>query len=213
MSRPPSLTGLIHLIQIPSFLSSQEISFCVSALNDVLISPDSDDTYDTTLDGLVLISTLHSRTLEAETLPLLFASLPTEAPTLGTKENEAYRRALSSLAALCVHPDLFEVLSLRLLSRLEGILSTPTSTTTPSASLYAHHLLATLRAVLGVKVTAGHQDVGRYVEKFVPRLLGMFILPTLGEEEVVAKDSRLLSDAGKVVNAVVQRVDVEYVFV
>lgn len=214
-SRPPALDGLVNLIRISGFLQPTEVSYCVSAINDVLVSPDGEEQYESALDGLVIVSTLHPKTIEAETLPTLFASLPSSAPPAGTKESEDYRRALSSLAALCIQPDLFELLSVRILAKLEGICSIAYQTPVEQNlnSLYAHHLLSTLRSVLKTKAEKGHEDLTKYVEKLVPRLIGLFVLPTTkveGEREV-AKDVRLLEDVGKVVKIVLQRVDAGYV--
>lgn len=213
MSRSAALEGLVHLVQIPSFLSAPEVSYCVSAINDVLGGPDSEEQYDEALDGLVAIAELHPRILEKETLPILFKALPDEPPAPGTPRSESYRRALGALAALCEHPDLFEILSVRIVARLEGVVSAPTQEKEKreQASLYAHHLLSTLRAVLKVKVSKGHGDVGKHVEKMVPKLLGMFILPSLKtmDEGEVARDERLLVDAGRVITVVVQRCDTE----
>ena len=203
----------MHLVRIPGFLAPAEVSYCVSAINDVLGAPDSEEQYDEALDGLVSIAELHPRTIEAETLPTLFKALPDQPPAPGTPRSDSYRRALGALAALCEHPDLFEILSLRLVARLEAIVSAPAQEKEKRehASLYAHHLLATLKAVLKVKVRKGHGDVGKYVEKLVPKLLGMFILPTLKsmDEGEVARDPRLLIDAGRIVTVVVQRCETE----
>ena len=128
-------------------------------------------------------------------------------------ENAAYRRALSALAALCVHPDLFEILTLRLLARLEGICGMyfAEKDVQDRNALYAHHLLSTMRAVLKAKGDAGHTDLPKYIEKLVPRIFAIFILPTLQamDEGEVAKDRRLLVGAGKVITLVVQKLDVE----
>ncbi|GJN90351.1 hypothetical protein Rhopal_003362-T1 [Rhodotorula paludigena] len=215
--RLPALTGLSALIQIPTFLSRSELDFCVSSLNDVLVQPDGDEYYDAALDALVLVARLFPSQLESLTLPLLFAAFPSTPfpdphdPAAG----EPYRHALEALAALCLHPSLFEILSVRLSARLEAALaSAPASDAEyASATLYAHHLLATLRAVLAEKIRKGHDDVGKYVERFVPGLWSMFVLPTVAAEaegeRCVAKDPRLLVDAGRVVNLVLQRVEVE----
>ncbi|BGP33480.1 hypothetical protein JCM10296v2_005284 [Rhodotorula toruloides] len=217
--RTASISGLVALLKIPAFLSPAEVDFCVSAINDVLVQPDGDEYYDAALDALVIVARLFPRTVESSTLPILFRAFPSSStPTPISPESEAYRRALEALAALCLHPDLFEILTLRLTSRLEEILAfTPTSPSDFSAAtLYAHHILETLRAVLQEKIRRNHHDVGKYVERFVPGLCASFIFPTLRassgaaeEKREVAKDPRLLVDVGKVVNLVVQRVDLE----
>lgn len=202
-SATAALEGLVHLIKIPHFLTLTEVTYCVSAINEILLSPDSSDQYELALDGLVVISGLYPRIIEESTLPILFAVLPSSAPAINSAEHTTYKRALISLAALCVHPDLFEILSLRLVARLEGI----SSDLTPIAGLYAHHLLMTLQAVLREKVEKGNEDLPKYVEKFVPKLFALFILPTL-ESGGGGGDGRLLMDAGKVITIVLQRVDV-----
>ncbi|BGP09496.1 hypothetical protein JCM10049v2_005369 [Rhodotorula toruloides] len=217
--RTASVSGLVALLKIPAFLSPAEVDFCVSAINDVLVQPDGDEYYDAALDALVIVARLFPRTVESSTLPILFRAFPSSpAPEPTSSESEAYRRALEALAALCLHPDLFEILTLRLTSRLEEILAfTPTSPSDFSAAtLYAHHILETLRAVLQEKIRRNHLDVGKYIERFVPGLCALFILPTprasaddAEGKRVVAKDPRLLVDVGKVVNLVVQRVDLE----
>ncbi|KAK4702028.1 DNA repair/transcription protein MET18/MMS19, partial [Phenoliferia sp. Uapishka_3] len=211
-SRPAALEGLVNLIKIPGFLTSQEIAFGVSSINDVLTNPDNEEQYEAALDGLVEISKIHPGVIEGSTLPILFGKLPEEAPGSGTKENGEYRKALEGLAALCVHPELFEGLAGRVLERVEKLVgSSPGGEGERStAALYAHHLLSTLRAVLKAKAGKGDMDVGECLETVVPRLFGMFVRPTLEEMEVevVAKDERLLVDAGMVITVIAQRVDV-----
>lgn len=216
--RLAALNALSALLRVPSFLSAQETEYCVSAINDVLVRPDGDEYYDAALDALVLVARAHPALLERLTFPTLFAALPVGAPQ-SDAELEAYRRALEALAALGVcHPALFELLAVRLEARLEALLALPAGAggrEGNGAALYAHHVLATLRAVLGEKVRRADADVPKYVERFVPGLLAMFMLPTTreeaGEEKTVAEDVRLLVDAGRVINLVLQRVDVECV--
>lgn len=208
----------MNLVKITGFLSVAEVGYCVAAINDVLISPEGEDQYDTALEGLVTISILHPRIIEESTLPLLFTALPSEAPAPNSPESDDYRRSLSSLSALCLHPSLFEILSLRLLARLEGLCSSTftDSLTSSNNALYAHHLLMTLKVVLKKKVSRGDEDVAKYIEKFVPRLMAVFILPTtqdsieqtVVEAVSVALDVRLIEDAGKVVTIILQKVEV-----
>jgi DNA repair/transcription protein MET18/MMS19 len=211
-SRPPALAGLVHLVEIPGFLSSSEVTFCGSALNDVLSAAESESDYDLSLSGLIKVAKLYPRIVETSTLPILFALLPSSAPSSSSSESEIYRRSLTSLASLSLHPDLFEILSLRLLARLEGVCASsfPDPLEQSNNSLYAHHLLATLRAVLAQKAEKGHEDIQKYVEKLVPRLFAIFVLPTVTsmDKGEVAKDARLLADVGEVVASIIQKVDV-----
>ena len=225
--RLPALEGLLALVRIPQFLAPSEVDFSVSAIDEVLMRPDGgDEYYDAALDALVVISRVYPHVIERLTLPLLLATLPTATasvplPLPGSAESDDYRRALEALAALCLHPDLFEILVLRLLARLDETLaiSVPVrSSEYTAATLYAHHLLATLRAVIQQKVKQGHVDVAKYVETLVPRLSAMVILPTTfpaaeDSSRPVACDPRLVLDVGRIVNLVVQRVEAEYVHV
>lgn len=224
--RLPALEGLLALVRIPQFLAPSEVDFSVSAIDEVLMHPDGgDEYYDAALDALVVISRVYPRVIERLTLPLLLATLPTATasvslPLPGSAESDDYRRALEALAALCLHPDLFEILVLRLLARLDETLaiSVPARTSEyTAATLYAHHVLATLRAVIQQKIKQGHVDVAKYVETLVPRLSAMVILPTTfpaaedgDSSRSVACDPRLVLDVGRVVNLIVQRVEAEY---
>lgn len=214
-SRPPAIEGLVKLVQIPGFLSTVEVTYCISALNDALSAADSATEYELALSGLVVIAGMHPRIIESTTLPILFTMLPSLAPPPVSPESEAYRRSLASLAALSLHPNLFEILSLRLLARLESVCAAAfTDPGEQSAnSLYTHHLLATLRAVLVQKAARGDEDIQKYVEKLVPRLFGIFVMPTVSSMDTgeVALDSRLLADAGEVITIIVQKVDAVYV--
>lgn len=214
-SRAPAMQGLVDLIKIPGFLLASEVAFCVGAINDVLSKPESEEEYTTALDGLVVVAKLYPGIIEISTLPLLFAQLPNTAPASGSNESTSYRRALESLASLCLHPHLFEILANRLLAKLEFVCGANFDEVKEHSrnGLYAHHLLATLRAVLKVKVGNGDVDVGKYVDHFLPKLFGIFVLPTLDvmDKGEVAKDKRLLVDASKVVTSILQRVEVELV--
>lgn len=216
-TRLAALKGSIALIKLSGFLSeSQEIGFCVNSFNEILQDPleEEDEVYDLALENLIVVSRIYPSIIEETTFPLLFSSLPTpttEDDSLG----ETYKRSLAALAALSIPPNLFEILSLRLLSLLDTTLSLPT---TPRATVYAHHLLLILISTIKSKVKAGkgfQEDLEKYLDNgFVARLLGMFVLPTLKEEageEEVAKDPRLLLDAGKVLGLILQRVGNEYV--
>ncbi|KAM0786372.1 hypothetical protein ACM66B_001840 [Microbotryomycetes sp. NB124-2] len=233
VSRFAAIEGIVTLVKIDQFLKPDEVAYCINSLNDVLKSPETDDEYEIALTGLIDVSKLHSKPIEQSTLPILFNLLPTDPAAAnfvgGQADHQDYRRPLSSLAELCIHPNLFEILALRLLTRLETVVEFHESSTSSSASyqqvaLYGHHLLKTLLVVFKIKIEEGHEDVAKYVDKFLSRLFAMFIVPTVedgdgGDEQrrehagdggqVVAKDPRLLRDAGKVVTVIVQRVDIE----
>ncbi|GAA5981336.1 hypothetical protein JCM11641_005289 [Rhodosporidiobolus odoratus] len=249
-TRLAALSGLTHLIRLPSFLTPQETRFCLSAINEVLstCSPSSSDesaappsgpdeeAYHASLDSLLLLCPTHSNLIRDSTLPLLFSALPstTVSPDPQSAQSRAYRLALESLADLCAEQrGLAGVLVERLEGRLEEVLGASFGTVSGEserehehatreckhATLYAHHLLSTMRSVFSAR---GKQedggDVEEFVEGFVPRLVGMVVLPTTRfrskkEEEdgpeKVAEDLRVLVDVGKVLGVVVGKVGAE----
>ncbi|GAA5907475.1 Met18p [Sporobolomyces salmoneus] len=237
-NRLPALKGLIGLVRIPNrFLDGKEIEFIVSTFNDLVIPSSSstgsttkmmgeetveDEVYDLALENLIIVSELHPKIIESTTLPLLFSQLPITTPSA----SRGYTKILSALAALSLPADLFEFFSLRILSRLEELLSSSSSTSTTGDSLYAHHLLVTLKSVIEAKIRKKvDEDLKKYLENgFIKNLLGFFILPTLpasnsnamdmeeaGQEKKVttATDLRLLVDVGKILGLVLTRVEVE----
>lgn len=166
---------------------------------------------DAALDGIAVLAELHAPIIESLTLPLLFRALPDNAPSLHDPAGKSsYMRSLGALAAICDRPTLFEPLVVRLLSRLEIVCATdpPDTSVRSTNALYAHHLLATLRAVTVAKIKAGHRDLPNYFARAGPRLLAIFVLDSVThEKETVAADPRLATDAGKVLTLLVQQLD------
>ncbi|GAA5933513.1 Met18p [Sporobolomyces koalae] len=217
-SRIPALKGLISLIEIGrgSFLSKPETEFVVSTFNEIIAAAGSeeDEVYDLALENLIISSRIEpvSHIVESLTLPILFGQLP-QTVSFSLSNSDGYKKALSALAALSISPKLFEILSVRLSSRLEELVSSSPSTELRSdSSLYAHYLLETLRSVIQAKTNQKvYQDLDRYLENgFAQGLLNMFINPTTcTNEQVLALDSRLLVDVGKILGLILQRVDTE----
>ncbi|GAA5888696.1 hypothetical protein JCM6882_009055 [Rhodosporidiobolus microsporus] len=191
-----------------------------------------DEAYSLALSSLASLSALPScaPSIESSTLPLLFAALPasTISPVPGGAESQAYRRALESLAELCAAQGsavegaggggaVFATTARRLTGRLEEVLAASfgegeEEEKYDAATLYAHHLLSTLRAVLSVKVKRKDADVESLVDEFVPAVVAMVVLPTTREGEdgsrCIGEDKRIVVDVGKVVGLVLQRVGV-----
>lgn len=234
--RHPAIAALVHAFHVAYFLDPlEEVPFVVAALKDALdaVAPTVANgggdaaVYDATLDALVEASKLYPHAIEKAVLPAKFALLPDADDPLASLNapNElasapgmppAHIRALASLAALCVPPDLFEILALRVLARLErvGALAPADPRDAALGAKYAHELLATLRAALVQKARAGHDDVARYVDRFLPNFVAIFIAPTVrpplpGAPPSIASDSRLLQDAGNVLQLIVQRLPLE----
>jgi DNA repair/transcription protein MET18/MMS19 len=143
-------------------------------------------------------------------LPLLFESLPDHAPSReATTDRAKYRSALSALSVLCIHPELFEILVIRLITRVD-LICIPTEKPSPEDeepnAAYAHALLKIIANTLSAKVDKGHPDVAKYIDHLVPRLYNLFIYSALqGESQgLAATNQRLVSVAGEIVTLVIQ---------
>ena len=141
------------------------------------------------------------------TLPLLFSSLPDQAPAKDDAERrEKYRIGLSALSRLCAQPNLFETLVVRLSVRLSLLYAPVTAPedTEPSAA-YAHALLSTIADVLARKVENGDVDVPKYLDRLVPRLFNLALYGTLvttGNTGVA--DPRVIDVISRLINLVTQ---------
>lgn len=174
---------------------------------------------DAVLDLLSTISISSPRHVEEQTLPLLFSSLPDIAPPRdASAERAKYWRVLSALSVLCVQPELFETLIVRLTTKLDLICvpsSNPASEgrdVEPSAA-YAHSILKTVAQTLSTKMDKNHPDVAKYVDRLLPRLYNLFIYSALlsSEQTMVATDHRLISITGEIITLVVQSVSLQSV--
>lgn len=156
------------------------------------------------------ISESTPRHVQEQTLPLLFSSLPDKAPDREAASDRAKCwRTLSALTTLCVHPELFETLVIRLTTKLDLICAPRTSFETREDaepdSAYAHSLLKTIANTLSAKVDARHPDVPKYIDRLVPRLYNLFIYCALQPGSyIIANDPRLVSVAGDIIMLVTQ---------
>jgi DNA repair/transcription protein MET18/MMS19 len=166
---------------------------------------------------LSAISAFAPRHIQDQTLPLLFSSLPDRVPSSETADDRARRwHVLSALSKLCVHQELFEVLVIRLTTKLDLTCVPTTRHTTEdeeSNAAYAHSLLKTIAKTLSTKVDKGHLDVAKYIDRLVPRLYNLFIYSALLNEApgLAAIDPRIISIAGEIVTLVVQCVPLSLV--
>jgi len=141
------------------------------------------------------------------TLPLLFSSLPDQAPARDdTEGREKYRIGLSALSRLCAQPNLFETLVVRLSVRL-SLLYAPVTVpedTEPSAA-YAHALLSTIADVLARKVENGDVDVPKYLDRLVPRLFNLALYGTpVTTGNMGVADPRVIDVISRLINLVTQ---------
>ena len=141
------------------------------------------------------------------TLPLLFSSLPDQAPARDDVEGrEKYRMGLSALSRLCAQPNLFETLVVRLSVRLSLLYAPATvpEDTEPSAA-YAHALLSTIADVLARKVENGDVDVSKYLDRLVPRLFNLALYGVaVNTENTGVADPRVIDAISRLINLITQ---------
>ncbi|KZP21037.1 ARM repeat-containing protein [Athelia psychrophila] len=187
-TRAAALVGLKAMVATPNLLTDEELGFIVHNTEKIL-QADPDDEEDASEDViglLVKISSINSRHLEEQTLPLLFGSLPDMAPSRETASGrEKYWRTLSALSKICVQQELFETMVVRLSTKLDllcgpaGSAGSGTVSDLEPTAAYAHAILTALSNTITTKIGLGHADVPKYVDRLVSRLYNLFIYSAL----------------------------------
>ncbi|PVG04686.1 hypothetical protein CPB86DRAFT_831311 [Serendipita vermifera] len=205
-----SLLCLHRLVQT-AILSVEELVYVVQNLTNTLLNaPMAED--DLTIEILALlqfISTFSPKTLEDITLPSLFALLPDQAPSKDRDDEEYVRcvHALTCLGSLCIHPDLFSILVVRLLTKIELLMGADyqDQQTTENAIGYAHALLKTLYSAALTKYNAGDPDLSKYIERFIPRLYFLFFTAAqaVSTTRPVSRSQVIVADAAGIIALIV----------
>lgn len=159
--------------------------------------------------------------MEDQTLPLLFSSLPDRAPGReAILKRTKYRRILSALSKICVQQELFEILVIRLSTKLDLVCGNAGSLvpeTVPELELsaaYAHSILTALVRTITTKIRLGHADLPKYVDRLVSRLYNLFIYSALvspTNENTPATEPRVIGAAAQIITLVIQTLSVQYV--
>jgi DNA repair/transcription protein MET18/MMS19 len=141
--------------------------------------------------------------------------LPFQAPRrTETVERTKCQRILSVLSELCTQPELFEILVIRLLAKLESLRVIPDEATIEANAAYAYSLLTTLFNTLTTKLHKRHTDVSNYSNRLVPRIYALYIGPTLLSDGhfTLGADPRLVGKAAQVVSLVIRTLPLVSVF-
>ncbi|CAE6417929.1 unnamed protein product [Rhizoctonia solani] len=177
VSRGSALSGLLQVSYMQGVLSDEEMTFVVHNVNELLGSEkdELEELRPIALEILNVISAVAPKAVEETTLPMLFAALPDEAPPRDADEERGkYWAVLSALAALCETSTLFEVLVIRLSTKLEIICGSVPADRECTAA-YACALLQTISNVLVRKSDAGHADIPKYLDRLLPTLLAVVV--------------------------------------
>ncbi|KAL0067234.1 hypothetical protein AAF712_005804 [Marasmius tenuissimus] len=210
--RSPATACLLGSVSIPRLLAEEDLGFIVHNVNEVLNIDDDEEDSNAALKLLSTIALSHPRLIRDQTLPQLFSSLPDHAPPKdAVTERVKYWRTLEALTTLCHQSELFEILVIRLTTRLDLLCFRPhpessdANTLEPDAA-YAHSMIHTIHKVLAAKIEDGHPDVAKYVDILVPRLFNLFLYSVAlsSERYVVGTEPRLMIAAGQVITLVVQ---------
>ncbi|KAG2141268.1 ARM repeat-containing protein [Suillus clintonianus] len=207
----PALHGITALVRTPNVVADDELGYIVLEVSE-LLRKEADEVEDVTMDTLALLSVIAGiapHHLSSQTLPILFSSLPDVTPSRdATVQRALYWRALSSLSALCVQPQLFEILVVRLIAKLDLLCAiSPTRTIEQeSTAAYAHAILTALANTLDAKVSSKDVDVPKYAEQLLPHMFKLYLDAALASSEVVAvaADPRLLQVGARIIRLVSQ---------
>lgn len=163
---------------------------------------------DAVLELFTAISSTSPQHVVQTTLPLLFTSLPDRAPVRNAEsERLKYWRTLSFLKRLCIQPDLFEMLVVRLSTKVDLVCtSSPDGEDKEPTTAYAHSLLSTLANTFAKKAALGHVDIVKYLDRLVPRLFNLHIYAALTTPDgsSVASHPRLVAVSGDIITCVLQ---------
>ena len=128
-----------------------------------------------------------------------------------------YWRTLSALSKLCIQPELFETMVVRLLTKLD-LICVPKGTIMVAdsepelAAAYAHSILMAFVIALETKVKLKHPDIPKYIDRLVSPLFNIFVYSSIGPQNMVATNSRVINAAGKIITLVVRTLPAQYVF-
>lgn len=196
-----ALHGLVSLVQLPGFLTQEEIEYAARCVQHVLLDTPNDALRAEALQGLADMLKAHKHAIETQTVPFLLAQLPHERPT----DLVRVRIALGALARLCVAPDLFERLCVRLFALLSAICEVQSNDAVDVG--YACALLATLQVCLEAKIAAAHTDVPKYAASLPERLLHLLLPPICaGGQPMVAAALPVVQRASEMLAVVVPHI-------
>jgi DNA repair/transcription protein MET18/MMS19 len=161
--------------------------------------------------------------VETNILPLLFHSLPDNAPEVAeTKQRATYRAILKAIRELCVSPALFETLVIRIPNKLESINVTSGPMATSDGSdderrecdiAYAYDLIACLDETAKSKITDKHADLNKHFDAIIPKIWRLVVdAATTRGSAPIWIDRRLLGLVGRLTDRLVWQLDSRQVY-
>ncbi|KAF9508163.1 hypothetical protein BS47DRAFT_1350735 [Hydnum rufescens UP504] len=212
--RRAALEGLHQIVQIRRLVPIAELGLLVHIINEHLNpkEEDHDDLRPEALKVVLAISQITTKPVEEISLPHLFLFLPDITPSRNAlREHATYRRALDSLATICVQPPLFETFVIRLCSKLDMLCSPMRQPLDDEAdAAYAHAILLALKNVLVIKIRDAHTDIPKYLDQLALPLYWIFIRAAVSSAPPLASsDIRVVSLAAKIITLIARSLPLE----
>ncbi|KAF7308253.1 hypothetical protein HMN09_00673200 [Mycena chlorophos] len=158
---------------------------------------------------LITVSAQSLTPIREQSLPLLFAALPSTPP--GREDSSArarYQTVLSVLSTLSTPTLLFAALVAELYPRIVAVAFPSSAETDPELSAaFLHSLLLAIKRALGTKVDDKHDDVGDFVDTLLPGLYGVCVRAAL--QGGPARDRRVVAVIADIIGLVLQRLSPE----
>lgn len=215
-TRQSAVEAFVNLSHI-GLLTFAELRHLCGHVNELLIDESAEPVRIQALDGLRDIG--NRKVVEEITLPLLFTTLPDRLSAENNdkasleKEKGTIRRALGALAKLCDAPDFFDMLVVRLSSKLDllcALKNQSKDSEEQEANVgYARGIVNALIYVLQTKVQRKDRDTARH-GGLVPRLLGLVIESALRQDSydgAVGCNRQVIQDIGHLLMLLVRCLD------
>ncbi|PWN32442.1 uncharacterized protein FA14DRAFT_73990 [Meira miltonrushii] len=209
-TRQSAVEAFVNLSHI-GLLTFAELRHLCGHVNELLIDESAEPVRIQALDGLRDIG--NRKVVEETTLPLLFSTLPDHLSAADERQKGVIRRALGALAKLCDAPDFFDMLVVRLSTKLDLLCASKYQSNDAQdreANIgYARGIVNALIFVLQTKVQRKDRDTARHAG-LVPRLLGLVIESALRQdasEGSVGCDRQVIQDIGRLLMLLVRCLD------
>jgi DNA repair/transcription protein MET18/MMS19 len=209
----------LHKLMLLNILSTDDYRIAAGNLTQLMVqaySEEDDISLEilSVIDGLAkLLPTL----IEEITLPALFRILPEVPPSRSDRQGQLMcTNVFAALETLCVQSDLFSRLVIHLCTKFEFLIATRYENTSnqdeiEAAVAFGHVMLKTLHHIFDKKLEAFDPDIAKYVDRFLPRLYGLFFHAALDDSGSysIGLDTRLIATVAEMVPVIIASLGVE----
>ncbi|VVT55383.1 uncharacterized protein SAPINGB_P004569 [Magnusiomyces paraingens] len=162
-----AVSNLTLLIRTTDYLTSQEVGLIVQYFDEIIFSSQNNKPLsDAVLDSLVQVASHHEQSILSITYPFFLSKLPDS--DASEEDQLAIGTILTALSKTAVSRNIFEVLSFRLLNKLDLVIA-------DSSSKYPLAIFSTIAAVLKRMLESHPQDALIYVKQLAPLIVQRFL--------------------------------------